>query len=116
MLPLLRATAIIQAGKIVLKYTCARIWFKTVIFYGLHWSQRELTSEMYMFGEDALYVLLLVCFFFLFDNLNHMSRYLEDYFIRNSPVWEKYRAEPTGLCKMCTHSHTHTHTHTHTHS
>jgi hypothetical protein len=25
MLPLLRATAIIQAGKIVLKYTCARI-------------------------------------------------------------------------------------------
>lgn len=76
MLSLLGAPPITQASKILWKYTYVEIWLKITAFYGLHWLQKELTGKMYMF-LGAFYVLLQV---FLFDDLNHMLRYLEDFF------------------------------------
>lgn len=64
---------------------------------------------MYVFW-GALCVLLQV--FFLFDDLNHMLRYLEDYFIRNPLVWKKYQDRAHKFMQevyahMGTHAHAH---------
>ena len=67
---------------------------------------------MYVF-LGALYVLLQV--FFLFDDLNHMLRYLEDYFIRNPLVQKKYRGRAHKFMQdVCAHVHIYTYTCAHT--
>lgn len=109
MLFLLEAPPVIQASKILWKYTYVGIWLKMTIFRGLHWLQRELAGKMYMFW-GALYVHLQV--FFLCDDLNHMLRYLEDYFIRNPPVWKKYQGTAHKFIQdVYAHMHVYTHTH-----
>lgn len=113
MLPFLGAPPIIQTSKIVWKYTYVGIWIKITDFYGLHWLHRELTGKMYVF-LGALCVLLQV--FFLFDDLNHMLRYLEDYFIRKTLVWRKHQGRAHKFMQdVYAHRHIYTYTLMYTH-
>lgn len=66
---------------------------------------------MYVFW-GAPYVLLQE--FFLFDDLKHMLRYFEDYFISNHPVWKKYQGTAHKFMQdVYAHMHVYTYLLTH---